>query len=419
MRIENGWFTKGGKVIWGMVHHNGWWGGFRHSGKPFVDEYKLRMALTRNAPGESGPCRTEDLDRLTDAMAQYRYPGFEHNYGLWYDRRRDAHDKVARSDDQALAPFLEMPWARSEEGRAWDGLPKYDLTRFNPWYFDRLKAFAHLCEQKGLIFFHSFYMQHNLLESMAHYVDFPWRPNNCIQETGMPEYPDLEKAELCAANDFYSTDRSAMRELHSLYIQKCLEVLGQFDNVVFSVSQEFTGPLSFVHFWLEELEKWETRNRCKLKICMGATKDVLDAVLTDAHWGPRISVIDLRYWWYERDGSLYAPTGGHNIPARYVGKRDTTLAQSFRQIVEYRKRYPEKAIPKKRPFKISMRPLNICGRVFWPAASCPSPALNTPLASHPMSRGTRRMNTSVLCRQNGPFPSVVLCTNTWPRIFRT
>ena len=30
----------------------------------------------------------------------------------------------------------------------------------------------------------------------------------------------------------------------------------------------------------------------------------------------RVAVIDLRYWWYAADGSLYAPKGGENLSPR-------------------------------------------------------------------------------------------------------
>ncbi|MFC1806126.1 DUF6298 domain-containing protein [Planctomycetota bacterium] len=83
LRVMNGWYVQKGRAIWGYGQHNGWW-------RP-----GQRPNLTRNAPGTTAPNRTEDLDKLTDAMLRYAYPGFEHNFGLWYDRRRDADDKVA------------------------------------------------------------------------------------------------------------------------------------------------------------------------------------------------------------------------------------------------------------------------------------------------------------------------------------
>ncbi len=130
LTVRNGWYVHDGKVVWGLAQHNGWW------------RVGQRPNITRNAPGAVGPNRTEDLDRLTDAMLRFGYPGFEHNFGLWYDRRRDAHDRVRRTDGRAVPPFLEQPWQRSGTGRAWDGLSKYDLTKYNTWYFARLKRFA-------------------------------------------------------------------------------------------------------------------------------------------------------------------------------------------------------------------------------------------------------------------------------------
>ena len=116
----------------------------------------------------------------------------EHHWGLWYDRRRDDHQMVRRIDGDVWPPFYEQPWARSGRGTAWDGLSKYDLTQFNPWYFARLKQFADLCDRKGLVLVQQMYFQHNVLEAGAHWADFPWRPANCLQETGFPEPPPYE-----------------------------------------------------------------------------------------------------------------------------------------------------------------------------------------------------------------------------------
>ena len=79
LNIQNGWFVQNHKVIWGMAQHNGWWGGYQKS-TGWIKQYKVRTAICRNAPGKIGPSYTEDLDKLTDAMRRYGYPGFEHNF---------------------------------------------------------------------------------------------------------------------------------------------------------------------------------------------------------------------------------------------------------------------------------------------------------------------------------------------------
>jgi len=320
--VENGWFVQRGRVIWGNAQHNGWW----RAGQ--------RPNITRNGGNDIRPNRTEDLDKLTDNMLKYGYPGFEHNYGLWYDRRRDAHDDVRRTDGKVKGPLLELPWARSGQGDAWDGLSKYDLTKFNPWYFNRLREFAKLCDKKATILFHNFYMQHNLLETPGHYVDFPWRPANCIQDTGMPD-------RVSAANAFYDMSNPARRKLQTIYIRKCLDELGSYNNVVYLASQAYTGPLEYMKFWLDTISQWEKENNRDVFVCLNGTKDVLDALAADS----RVDVLDLRYFWYKPDGSLFAPKGGLQIPGRYTGQSKTTSPQQiYKQTREYRLRYPDKAI---------------------------------------------------------------------------
>ena len=105
LAVSNGWYVHNGKAVWGLAQHNGWW----RAGQ--------RPNIARNAPGQLGPNRTEDLGKLTSAMLRFGYPGFEHNFGLWYDRRRDAHDQARRKDGKAVGPFLEQPWARSGQGK--------------------------------------------------------------------------------------------------------------------------------------------------------------------------------------------------------------------------------------------------------------------------------------------------------------
>lgn len=326
LRVVNGWYVHDGDVIWGHVQHNGWW-------RP-----GQRPNLTRRAPGQVGPNRTEDLEKLTDAMLRFGYPGFEHNFGLWYDRRRDRHDTSRRTDDGVVPPFLEQPWARSGEGTAWDGLSKYDLTTYNDWYFQRVRQFADLCDQKGTVLLFNFYMQHALLETNAHYVDFPWRPANCVQATDLP-------GRTPAANAFYDVSHPLRRKLHRAYIRKCLDVLGRNTNVVFLCSEEYTGPLSFMRFWLDTVFEWERETGRDVHVGLGAPKDVMESVMADPSRAANVSTVDLRYWWYEPDGTLFAPAGGREVAGRYLFKiHRTSPEQMYRQVNQCRRRYPRKGI---------------------------------------------------------------------------
>ena len=338
--VVNGWYQQNGQVIWGFYHNSSFWGGLRtKESKEWYSTVKIEgPCITRRAPGEIGPLLTEDLDSLSSSLKQYGFPGLEHYYGLWYDRRRDAHDIGQRKDANVIGPFLELPWARSEIPGASDGLNKYDLTRFNPWYFKRSAEFAGLCDEKGLVFFFNFYQQHMLIESRAHFEDSPWRPFNNIQNLSLPNTTP-------AANAFYALATPLQRKIHRLYIRKCLDDLGRFRNVVFSLSQEYTGPRDFVEFWLDIISEWEQENGRKVNVALGATKDVTDALLADPKRAGMIGTIDMSRWWYDRDGSLFAPPGGMEIPGRFMGRSsNTSPEQIYRLVSEYRECYPSMAL---------------------------------------------------------------------------
>ena len=331
IRIHHGRFIHNDRVVWGYGQYSAQWRGGR------------RPNITRNAPGEFGPNRTEDLGRLVENMVEFGYPALEHHFGLWYDRRRDDHDKDCRTDDRVVPPFLEQPWARSEQGMACDGLPLYDLVEYNDWYFARLREFAHQSDQRGAIFLNNHFTQHPFLENPSHYVDHPFRPGNSLNVTLMPK-------NIPAANAFYDLGYEGKNDLQRRYIRKVLDELGEFQSVFHFTSEEFTGTAEFVKFWMDTIVEWEGEVPGRdVKIGLSAPKGVIDEVLEDPIRGPHVDGIDLKYFWYDRgDGSLVAARGGFEVPGRHFhGKylvRGSSPEMVFRQTYEYRKRYPDKVL---------------------------------------------------------------------------
>jgi hypothetical protein len=346
LALRNGWLTCGGELLTGGRQGTVWW---RGSVLP-ARAGEFGVGVTRFVPGRDGPGFTDDLDGLTDAMLRDGRAALEHHWGLWYDRRRDDHEMIRRPDGDVWPPFYELPWARSGRGTAWDGLSKYDLEAFNPWYFDRLDRFAGLCDRKGLALIQEAYFQHNILEAGAHWADFAWRPANCLQNTGFPEPPPYAgKKRVFMADAFYDVTHPVRRALHRLYIRKCLDVLGRHPNVIFLTGEENTGPLEFIRFWLDTVTEWERETGRDVLVGLSCTKDVQDAILADPARGPSVSVIDLKYWWYTADGTLYAPEGGRNLAPRqqlreWKGPKKRSVEQTARQVREYRDRYPDKAV---------------------------------------------------------------------------
>jgi hypothetical protein len=346
LALVNGRLTIDGKLLAGGRRGTVWW-----QGSTLPDRAAERgVGLTRFVPGRVGPGFTDDLDALTDEMKARGLAILDHHWGLWYDRRRDDHQMVRRIDGEVWPPFYEQPWARSGRGAAWDGLSKYDLAKFNPWYFARLKEFADLAGRKGLVLVQQMYFQHNVLEAGAHWADFPWRPANCLQDTGFPEPPDYAGGKrVFMADAFYDVSHPVRRDLHRRYIRHCLDVLGGCPNVVFQVGEEFTGPLHFVQFWLDTIAEWRKETGRKVLVGLSCTRDVQDAILADPARAPLVSVIDLKYWWYTADGGVYDPEGGASLAPRqqlreWKGSKSRSEASVARAVREYRQRFPDKAV---------------------------------------------------------------------------
>jgi len=354
IEIINGRFVCNGEVFWSGHEGTEVW---RGSLSP--NQLSVQPAPTRFAPGREGPHSTNDLENLANTLLKQGRRLLAQRPGLWYDRRRADHQKVKRKDGNVWGPFLEMPWARSGVGTAWDGLSKFDLTKFNPWYFGRIKEFADLCDEKQLLMYNQIYNNHNFIENGSHWVDFPWRLVNTIQNTGFTEPPPFTRDRnsnnhyfIAITDEFYDISNSARNKLHRLYIGKYLDTLKDNQNVLHTIGFQYSGSLAFANFFFDTVIAWQNENNVELMWSIITGKNVTDALMAEKKYRDAISVIDMRYWQYLEDGTLYAPDAGKNTTFRMYRKRAfsdgrrpaTTVRLLYKQVREYKQLYPEKAL---------------------------------------------------------------------------
>jgi hypothetical protein len=345
LTLVNGRLLVGGKLLTGRTMETYWWRG--RAVPQSLEFQRAAPELARFVPGRVGTGWTDDLDALTSSLANQGYAAVYQHHGLWYDRRREDHERVRRMDGEVWAPFDEMPFARSGEGTAWDGLSRYDLTRYNRWYFDRLGTFARHAEHKGLVLLNNHYFQHNILEAGAHWADFPWRSANNINDTGFPEpVPYAGDKRIFQAHLFYDVNHPVRRELHRAYIRHHLDALSDRPNVIHMTSGEFTGPLEFVQFWLDTIGEWEKETGKQALTALSCTYDVQEAILSDPARAAVVDVIDIRYWSPGPDGNASGPQGGINLAPRQQGWGSVSgNSRTLRPTIEqYRRRFPEKAV---------------------------------------------------------------------------
>ena len=345
LEVKNGKLVRGDRLVTGGQSRSTMW----ISPARGRDKRNPAPNLTYFDPGRTGRGKTDDLDTLVRDMVRNHVAVYAHAPALWYECRRSDHERNMRSSADVWGPFLEMPFSRSGQGEAYDRLSKYDLYRFNPWYWSRLKGFADRADRQGLVLFHEHYLQHNIIEEGAHWVDYPWRSANNVNDLGfMENTPFAGDKRVYMAVEFYDISRRERALCHRNYILQSLKNFGDNDGVIHSLGNEYTGPLHFVKFWLDIIGDWEKQNGRNALACLTATKDVEDVVLADPRRNAEVDIIDIRQWHYREDGSLYAPKGGQSLAprqhARLVDPGKSSFDQIYRAVLEYRTKYPDKAV---------------------------------------------------------------------------
>jgi hypothetical protein len=137
------------------------------------------------------------------------------------------------------------PFQRTGPGQAADGLPKYDLTRWNPEFFDRLHRFMALTSERGIV------VEAVLLSNT--YSDQVWavNPLNSVN--------NVNEVETIPWTDYMTRRHAKLFAWQCAHARKMVEELNRYDNVFFEICNEPGGAIAIpgaptvdeVNDWLE------------------------------------------------------------------------------------------------------------------------------------------------------------------------
>ncbi len=127
--------------------------------------------------------------------------------------------------DFSVTPF---PWQRTGPGNASDGKLKFDLTKFNPVYFDRLRSRVRQLDEAGIYAGVDFFCG-GLLHSFRFAGDgYPFSASNNVN--GIDGGNGVESETMSAPD--------AITAIQDTYVRKMIDTLNDLPNVLWLVSVE-------------------------------------------------------------------------------------------------------------------------------------------------------------------------------------
>ncbi len=128
-----------------------------------------------------------------------------------------------------------MPYLRTGPGMANDGRPKYDLTQFNPLYFERLSAACAAARERGI------YLQLILIDAWIFRVPLIWRYhvfNAANNINGVDGDPRRTKQSSDPESGSCSLNNTKVVEAEKALVARIVDAVNDFDNVLFEMANE-------------------------------------------------------------------------------------------------------------------------------------------------------------------------------------
>lgn len=182
-------------------------------------------------------------DNPADGSAEFDFDKFllflqenNHNFlrlWVWESPGRSAVEPLSER-------FGPMPYLAAGPGFTLDGSPKYDLMQFNPEFFTRLRSRVEAAYQNGIYVSIQLFQGHSVAQKADSTGGNPWhahpyhKANNINGIDGDPEQDDN-------GYEIHTLQVAEITALQEAYVKKVIETVGDFENVLFEISNESHG----------------------------------------------------------------------------------------------------------------------------------------------------------------------------------
>jgi hypothetical protein len=181
--------------------------------------------------GLSDPPAILDFNAYLDTLEQYN-----HNFTKLWAWEQARWQNYIPKGEWFTSP---MPFIRSGPGLALDGKPKYDLSKFNAQYFDRLRQRALAAQKRGVYVSVMLFQGWSLGEKNVDYAKEanPWRghPFNAANNINGLD-GDINKDG--RGFEIHTLKNFRILSYQKAYVRKVIETLNDLDNVIYEISNE-------------------------------------------------------------------------------------------------------------------------------------------------------------------------------------
>jgi uncharacterized protein DUF6298 len=172
-----------------------------------------------------------DFDAYLDFLSEYN-----HNFTrLW-----TWESSLWVLPDSRALRLAPLPWARTGPGEASDGGAKFDVTKFDEKYFDRLSDRVAAARKRGLYVSVMLFQGFSVSRKSRRRKTSPWlghpfhRANNI---NGLDPDNDGDGE----GYEFHTLSNRAVTRLQEAYVRKVVDAVNEFDNVIYEISNESHG----------------------------------------------------------------------------------------------------------------------------------------------------------------------------------
>jgi hypothetical protein len=200
-------------------------------------------------------------DQLSpDPRVKFDYPGYlEWMVERGFNFMRGWVWEQAAWDNHTTEKLLvdPLPYLRTGPGKALDGAPKFDLTQFNPEYFQRIRSRVVAAGERGIyvsiMLFQGFSVDdRNTDISLNPWLGHPFhRDNNINGIDGDPHQTDGGRA----VHTLLLPEITALQER---YVRRVVDAVNDLDNVLYEVGNElYADSVAWQYHMIEVVQRYQ------------------------------------------------------------------------------------------------------------------------------------------------------------------